>query len=1307
MKKTLLLLTLMVLLTPWALKASELTIYENATGTSDYVPVYGTWADAYLKCEFVVPADELSALNGGTISRMSFYLTSSAATAWTGTFQVFLQEVTDATISAYYGPDNATVVYEGTLDATGETMDVEFTTNYTYNGGNLLIGVYQTVSGIWKSATFAGAEVTGACVQGYSSSSLDGVSTTQRNFVPKMTFEYAPAGSGPICVKPKNLAVSLTPGSGSIAGLSWTAGGEETEWVIEYSTSSTFEEGNVVVNGVTDNPYILSGLTPETTYYARVKAHCGDENESGFTNPISFTPTDAYIVTVNDGTATNGYVPIYGYYVDNISKSQFIIPAADLASVQWGTIDKLTFYSSTAAAAWTGAEFEVYMAEASETTLSALADYASMTKVMDAAHLEISGNKLVVTLDAPYQYMGGNLMIGFLQTVSGTYSSASFYGVTATGASLGGYGSSVGQQNFLPKVTFDYTPGQAPSCAPVSSLSYSDLAARSVKLSWNLNDDSQTAWQICLNDDENNLIAADSHQDFLLEGLTPETEYSVKVRPDCGGDWSNAISFTTIPSCFAPTNLVASDIKAHSANLAWDGDAESFNVSYRKAGLTNVLFFEGFEDGTEFADWQAFGIVTTNTGEKFGRLATAKRSGDYGFSFSSFTSATDYNQYLISPELTVGGVLQFYYKASNSSETFRVGYSSTGSDVADFTWGDAINATSSWTAFNEVIPAGTKFFAINYFSDYKYQLFIDDIAIGATAEWSSVVSGEASTVLTGLDSETDYDVKVQANCGDVDGLSAESATIQFTTGIACLAPTALAYSDLGSSSVKLNWTENGDAQEWQICVNDNMAGLITVLVTDTPYVLSGLVPETDYSIKVRANCGSEDGESIWSNVVTFTTLATCPVPSELRISKDLSHSVVLAWTADNDSYNIRYRKVAAIETPIFSEGFENGIGDWTLRDCDDQSGVSSDANHSGSFGFKFRYNSNPPQYLISPELSGVAAGMKLEFYYKNSSSSWPETFHIGFSSTDNETASFEFGDEITASDQQWHLYSVEVPAGTKFICWKLTSNNKLNLYIDDIIVGAAVDKPWNNLSGNEKSIKLSGLDEKGNYEAQVQGVCGENATEWSDLFYFTTRESQYVVIVGSRHATYYNELAYTMPNGLEGYTFEADLHLHKVFEAGDVVPVETPLVLKATAPNTYELAPTDEESTVIYDDQANLLEGVLTPTYVAHEAGKLFYVLSLAKPVGESEPDPSTVGFYWYNADGSGGFTVPATKAYLKLDASVANNAPGFIFDENGATSLDNLKGVDGALKFIQDGNIYILREGVIYDATGRKVRTL
>lgn len=80
-------------------------------------------------------------------------------------------------------------------------------------------------------------------------------------------------------------------------------------------------------------------------------------------------------ITVADGTSTNGYVPIYGYYCDNYLKSEYVIPAADLAAMTGRAITSLTWYPSTTADpnwTWGNVHFQVFLKEIDSTTLSVL-----------------------------------------------------------------------------------------------------------------------------------------------------------------------------------------------------------------------------------------------------------------------------------------------------------------------------------------------------------------------------------------------------------------------------------------------------------------------------------------------------------------------------------------------------------------------------------------------------------------------------------------------------------------------------------------------------------------------------------------------------------------------------------------------------------------------------------------------------------------------------------------------------------------------------------------------------------------------
>ena len=165
-------------------------------------------------------------------------------------------------------------------------------------------------------------------------------------------------------------------------------------------------------------------------------------------------------------------------------------------------------------------------------------------------------------------------------------------------------------------------------------------------LSWTENGEA-TAWQVCLNGDESNLIAADSNP-FTLNGLTFETTYTVKVRATDGTEfnrWSDEVSFTTLEQFPVPTDLAASHVTATSANISWTGNADSYNIRYAR-----FTFFDDFEngldakgwtiirnaEGDEYSDWRTFHLADFNEG------SIPSYSGNYVAMSRSWTN-TKYN----------------------------------------------------------------------------------------------------------------------------------------------------------------------------------------------------------------------------------------------------------------------------------------------------------------------------------------------------------------------------------------------------------------------------------------------------------------------------------------------------------------------------------------------------------------------------------------------------------------------------------------------------------------------------------------
>ena len=277
----------------------------------------------------------------------------------------------------------------------------------------------------------------------------------------------------PSCITPTAFAASnVTTNS---ATLTWTDETEQSKWEVSYSTTSGDPDNGTIVT-VTEKSYELTGLTAGTTYYASVRAVNSDEDKSAWSTEISFTPG---VLTVNEGTQTNSYVPVYGGYTSNNVRSQFIIPASSLSSISGQEITKLVFYSNTASANWGNAKFDVYLKEVTNTTFSSSAtfvDWTDMEKVTTGAQLSISGNQMVVTFDDAFEYNGGNLMIGINQTTTGTTATSTWLGVTSSYSAVYGYGTNTygnSRASFLPKTSIYYQPV---TVAPKLAVSATDLS---------------------------------------------------------------------------------------------------------------------------------------------------------------------------------------------------------------------------------------------------------------------------------------------------------------------------------------------------------------------------------------------------------------------------------------------------------------------------------------------------------------------------------------------------------------------------------------------------------------------------------------------------------------------------------------------------------------------------------------------------------------------------------------------------------------------------------------------------------------
>ena len=143
-------------------------------------------------------------------------------------------------------------------------------------------------------------------------------------------------------------------------------------------------------------------------------------------------------------------------------------------------------------------------------------------------------------------------------------------------------------------------------------------------------------------------------------------------------------------------------------------------------------------------------------------------------------------------------------------------------------------------------------------------------------------------------------------------------------------------------------------------------------------------------------------------------------------------------------------------------------------------------------------------------------------------------------------------------------------------------------------------------------------------------------------------------------------------------------------EISGVIPAGVGIILGGTAGATATISYTGEDATTV---SGNVLQGTTSSqtTTSLYSEGQTFYAY-----------DKSDNKFKIYN-----GTNFPANKAYFIVESG-AGSAPSAIrieFEENNVTSIDAIGANEKAVKFIENGKLFILKNGVVFDAIGNVVR--
>ena len=540
------------------------------------------------------------------------------------------------------------------------------------------------------------------------------------------------------------------------------------------------------------------------------------------------------IVEIGDGARTSYDLPIRMDY--NYSFTQQIFNVEDIGIA--GTISSVGFYYDyTSPFSMSG--ILMYMMHTAKSEFVDGRDVIALdsaTLVYDGDFAATEPGWFTLSLDTPFEYNGiDNLLICMYDTTNGHYDNNYKFRcsyVTNKTVSLIIYGSSqipdisnIGIFNYAVTWQNDIQLGITPAtghCFRPSSVSVSDVTAHGASVSWTA-EDGESAWQICLNDDENNLIDVNTNA-YELTGLTSETLYNVKVRVSCGNgsysNWTRNISFTTLISCFRPTNLAVSNIGATTASLSWS-------------------------EGSNETAWQ---ICINNDEDSLIDI-----------------NANSYDLAELTPETT--------YNVKVRANCAEEGYSNWTSNVSFTTIPlcpvpTGLSVTRGKTTAFVTWEAGG--------NETEWQICLND-------DEENIIDVDSNEyTFTGLSLSTNYRVKVRANC-DADGYSNWTSNWYFATLSNCPPPENFTCSP-SVYSATLSWTPAYDETMWNIQYKATSADHYTSVngITSTTYTLTGLNSGTDYIVEIQSNCDS-DWTAAW-RTLEFSTKYGIPFVEDFATS---------------------------------------------------------------------------------------------------------------------------------------------------------------------------------------------------------------------------------------------------------------------------------------------------------------------------------------------------------------------------------------------------------------------------------------
>ena len=949
------------------------------------------------------------------------------------------------------------------------------------------------------------------------------------------------------CPAPTGLAVALTQGNGSVATLSWTENGGATAWQICLNNDET----NLI--NVTTNPYMLTNLTAESNYTAKVRANCGgNDGTSSWTSMVSFTPTNNNVI--GSGDATSVYLPSYSYY--NYSLTQQIYTAEEIGMA--GTINSIAFYNAGDTKTRT---YDMYLVLTDKANFASGSDWISVTAAdkVFSGEVTMTANEWTVIEVGGFEYDGTSNLALIMDDNTGSYSRGMACRVyDAANMAIRIYSDGVNYDPAAPnysgtllseknQIMIDITPAGGQMCERPATLGASNLTAHEAVLSWTEGSGVYNVeYKTSAENDWSVYSEGYNGTTLTMTGLTQATDYQVRVQSVCATEtssWRN-VSFTTLEACPTPANLIASTVPGNGteAVLSWTetGDATSWQIClngnlnnlitansnpYTLTGLTPETSYtaqvRAYCNNVDQSNWS--NTVTFEPTEKI-VIGSGNGTSSYLPTYTLYNYSFNQQIYTVE-ELGEAGVIEsvdFYCTSTTSNSTRNINIYMVSTDKNSF----ANNTDWIPVTENDLVYSGSHLFATGwnsfaldnpfvYDGTHNVALIVDDNtgSWNGTATFSSF-SAQAQAIRLYGDAE-DFNPATLSSYTDAVVLDMKNQIRILKSEMSdCMRPTLFAASEVTSNSAVLSWQENGDSESWWIeywSVNSEVTdGGIIEMVTENPFTLTGLLPETQYEAFVIPTCGVEEGDpdnSLMSSVISFTTLPACPVPTDVTLTTH-TDGVTVGWNGFSDNYNVQLGTPSFIAATNFEgnsipDMFNTGT-DWIV--VEGHGGHYIRSNNSG-VGNSTSSISVPMEYHTDGTISFDA-----ECRGEGTTTYWD---HCDFYM--DTILLMKAGANITG----WNHYEFAVSAGVHTFTWSYIKDNSVDpsgdyFAIDNVVMTGDVIE-WEDAvlaTDNEQNFLI---EDAGWYYVQIQANCGaeEGLSSWSEPYFFNFAPSTCGIVLNA------------------------------------------------------------------------------------------------------------------------------------------------------------------------------------------------